>query len=233
MELIDISKSLLQSYENFRKILLYCRETLLNFSLSQFSYQLLSICKENSFLFGDLFLEFLLKLSHALYIKSKLLLNLSEEEVLNQEEEENSLENLGEAKVRTFKYFHSLLIERILEEKVFLPKVNGLENMVAFKDSGDINHLIKIFLNYLEKTKRQPSIKIKFSEKNIEDYLEDLRQFLYKERFFTWEEFLAKKGITSLLEIVFYFLSLLFLVFYGECGVHQNEGGIIQIFLKE
>mgnify|MGYP001626203799 CR=1 FL=1 len=233
MEPIDISKSLLQSYENFRKILLYRRENLLNLSLSQFSSQLLSICKEISFLFGDLFLEFLLKLSYALYIKSQLLLNLSEEEVLSQEEEENLLESWGEAKARTFKYFSSLLTERILEERVFLPKVNGFENMVALKEGGDINHLIEVLLNYLERIKRQPSIKFEFSERNIEDYLEDFRQFLYKERFFTWEEFLAKKGITSLLEIVFYFLSLLFLVFYGECGVHQNERGIIQIFLRE
>jgi segregation and condensation protein A len=233
MEPIDISKSLLQSYENFRKILLYRRENLLNLSLSQFSSQLLSICKEISFLFGDLFLEFLLKLSYALYIKSQLLLNLSEEEVLSQEEEENLLESWGEAKARTFKYFSSLLTERILEERVFLPKVNGFENMVALKEGGDINHLIEVLLNYLERIKRQPSIKFEFSERNIEDYLEDFRQFLYKERFFTWEEFLEKRGVSSLLEMVFYFLSLLFLVLYGECGVHQNERGIIQIFLRE
>lgn len=232
MENIDLSKSLLQSFEDFRKILLYRRESLLSLSLSHFSFQLLSLFRSSQ-VFGDLFLEFLLKLSYALYLKSKLLLNLSDEEDSLPKEEEEFLENFEEGKRRTFQYFFALLTDRVLEEKVFLPKVNGFENFSPVQERGDINLLIGIFLECLERLKREPSIRLELSERNIEDYIEDLREILYKERLFTWDDFLKKRKISSLLEIVFYFLGLLFLVFYGECGVHQSEEGIIQIFLRD
>lgn len=237
MENIALSNNLLQSFEEFRKILLYRRESLLNISLSQLSSQLLFLFRNSSIVLGDLFLEFLLKLSYALYLKSKLLLNLSEEEELTSQEEgeilENFREDFREDRRRFYQYFIGLLTERMLEDRVFLPKVNGFENLLSYEERGDINLLIGTILNYLERVKKEPSIKLEFVEKNIEDYLEDLRQFLYKERLFTWDEFLEKREISSLLEIVFYFLSLLFLVYYGECGVHQDEKGIIQIFLRD
>ncbi|MEZ0343352.1 MAG: hypothetical protein ABWJ99_00890 [Caldimicrobium sp.] len=230
MEEIDLSKSLLESFEDFQKILLYRRESLLNLSLSQLSSQLLSLFRDPSFILGDLFLEFLMRLSYALYLKSKLLLNYSEEE---DQPEENFFEPLDEDKKREFLYLWGLSFDRVLEERVFLPKVDGFENRLFHKERGDVNLLIGIFLNYLERLKNEPVIKLEFSEKNIEDYLKELRDFIYKERFFTWEEFLERKGDLSLLEIIFYFLGLLFLVFYGECGIHQDERGIIQIFLRE
>ncbi len=233
MENLDLSKGLLKSFEDFQKILLYRRETLLNLPLSQLSSQLLTLFRDPGFSLGDLFLEFLMRLSYALYLKSKLLLNFSEEVDQSEKEEEAPLEAFEEKPKRDFLYLWGLSLERVLEERVFLPRVDGFESSFSPDEKGDINILIGIFLRYLEKLKQEPAIKIVVSERNIEDYLEDLREFVYKERLFTWEEFLRKKQVGSLLEIIFYFLSLLFLVFYGECRVHQDERGIIQIFLKE
>lgn len=63
--------------------------------------------------------------------------------------------------------------------------------------------------------------------------MRDLKEYIFQARTFTWEDFLREKGIKTLLELVFYFLSLLFLVFSGDCGVYQDEEGIIHIFVKE
>jgi len=244
MEEINRTLPLSTELENLRKLLLYRREELLNLSLSEITYKLLTYfegdLKKKEFQVGDLFLEILVRLSQALLIKSRILLNsyenpFEEAKTLDGDEEDRVLEaeERDLFKRGLFGFYRALPLERALEEGVFLAKINGFESFFSFEERGNPGILIKALINLLERKKREKVLNIEFSEKNIEDYIKDLKEYIFQARTFTWEDFLREKGIKSLLELVFYFLSLLFLVFSGACGVYQDEGGIIHIFVKE
>lgn len=101
MEEIKNTLPLSIELENLRKLLLYRREELLSLSLSEITYKLVTYfegdLKEKEFHIGDLFLEFLVRLSQALLIKSRILLNscenpFGEEKPLNEDEGDRVLE---------------------------------------------------------------------------------------------------------------------------------------------
>jgi len=230
MEAIEPSQPLASELENLRKLLLYRRETLLELSLSEISERLARLLKTPETLIGDLFLEFLMRFSYALLLKSRLLLN----EALWEEtlEEEPYPEERGR-RTSLFGLYQAIPLERTFEDRVFLPKIDGFEERDLISERGDLQLLISAFLRVVERWQKETTLRLEFSQKNIEDYLENLRLFLQRERLFTWEDFLQALRIRDPLELILYFLGLLFLVYYGECGLYQDEKGIIQIFLRE
>lgn len=227
MELLKTPSELSSRLEDLRKILLYRREELTTFQLSQVSLQILLFVRENPHPLNELFLEFLIKLSYALYIKSKLLLDLP-----FQEEEEDPASTLPEKK-RIFALYQALPLERVLEEGVFLPRVNGFADVKKSEERGDLNLLLSALLRVLERTKGEPILQLDLAKRSLEEYIEDLKGYLYHQRLITWEDFLRKKGVLEKIDLIYYFLALLFLVFYGEAGIYQEENEEIQIFLKE
>ncbi|MFN3567578.1 MAG: hypothetical protein ACK4UR_01555 [Caldimicrobium sp.] len=229
MEILSSSQELITHLENFHKILLYKRETLREISLSQFTFSFLQQLKQENEKLNEVLLELILKISYAVYIKSKLLLEFS----LKEPERENDLEiySLIEEKKQLY-YYQLLFTERILGEKIFIPRICIDDNENEIFEEGDINELISAIFLLLEREKKEKSFFLKLEEKNIEAYLEEMRCVLKDKKVFFWKEFLKEKKNLDLKEKIYYFLSLLFLVFGGECGIYQDEEGNIQIFVK-
>lgn len=228
MELIKSTSELSTKLEALRKILLYKKEELSTFQLSQVSLQILLFVRENPLPLNELFLEFLIRLSYALYIKSQLLLNLP----LNEEEEEITEPAFPE-KRRVFALYQVLPLNRALEEEVFLPRINGFTEIQSIEERGDLSLLLSALLKVLEKAKAEPELYLEFEKRSLDEYLEDLRDFLHYQRLISWKEFIQKKEIQEKLDLIYYFLALLFLVFYGEAGIYQKESEDFQIFLKK
>lgn len=231
METIVFPRDLSTQLENFRKILQFKRDELATFSLSQLSFAFLQYINMEETSLNELSLEFILRLSLALYIKSKLLLNIFEEPSYFEEETE-ALETFGE-KRKIFHYYKVFLKGRILEEDVFLPKISGMEERDGLEqERGDLNALLSAILLLLEKQKRETTLSLEWNERSIEEYIEEVRQILRKKGIITWKELIESRGIVEVKEKIFYFLSLLFLVFYGECGIYQEDKGCIHVFIK-
>lgn len=227
MEQLESSRGLLETFEHLRKVLHYRREDLLSISLYTLIERVKSfLTLEPKIYFSELFLEFLSKLSYGLYIKSNLLLNLPPPIV---EEEVTGKDYLRE---RAFFLYQALPLERLLNDKIFLPKVNGVTVPDRQEGKGDPSQLIKALLDLLEKVKQEPFLTLNLDTPSIEEYLERLKGFLEGHPVTTWEELIKVLNLTNLLEKVYLFLSLLFLVFEGICGVHQDEQEIIHIFIK-
>lgn len=227
MESLESSQGLLETFEHLRKVIQYRREDLLSTSLYELTTNLIKFLTfEPRLYFNELFLEILCKLSYSLYIKSSLLLNLpppkGEEEPIG---EVNSRE-------RFFYLYQAIPLGRLLEEKVFLPKVNGFEIHEDEEKKGDILQLIRALLDVLDRIQREPTMTIDLNTPSIEDYLEKLKDSLEKYRIATWEELIQRLNLTGIMDRVYLFLAVLFLVFEGVCGVHQEEEGTIHIFLK-
>ncbi|MFN3920959.1 MAG: hypothetical protein ACK4K4_00955 [Caldimicrobium sp.] len=230
MENLVFPRDLPTQLENFRKILQFKRDDLTSLALSHLSFAFLQYLKEERNL-NELSLEFILRLSLALYIKSKLLLNTLEEPNYFEEETEE-LETFAEKK-KIFSHYHVLLGRGLLEEDVFLPKINGVVEIGVFEqEKGDFNLFLSALLSFLEKQLRQAPLTIEWHEKSIEEYMEEVRDILRKKKIITWKELIEDKEIVEVKEKIYYFLSLLFLVFYGECGIYQDDFGCIQVFLK-
>ncbi|MFN3504741.1 MAG: hypothetical protein ACK4Y7_00840 [Caldimicrobium sp.] len=229
MEILASSKELSTQLENFRKILQYKRETLKEISLSQWTFIFLQQLKQEKEGLNEVLFEFIIGISYALYLKSKMLLEVPQEE----QERDNFFEiDSSEEERKKLFYYHLIFTEKILGEKVFLPRINEEFDRYWEAEKGDINELITAIFSFLEREKKVKSLTIKFEEKNIDEYLQEMRTVLKEKKVFTWKEFLEERKVLDLKEKVYFFLSLLFLVFYGECGIYQDEHGNIQIFVK-
>ncbi len=189
---------------------------------------------------NEIFLEFLIKLSEAIYWKSCLLLNIQ------NKEQEKEIENLKEFKFEEdlikggLKYYKALSLERVLYEKIFLPCIpNILEkfNERDFQKEGQKNLISKAIISILDREEIKEEILENLTSLSIEFYLEISKEYLQRRIFFTFkemiEEKLGKMKKDSLLEVIYYFLSFLFLCFEDLCYmVQNNENEDIIIFSK-
>ncbi len=189
---------------------------------------------------NEIFLEFLIKLSEAIYWKSCLLLNIQ-----NKDQEER-IENLKEFKFEEdlikggLKYYKALSLERVLYEKIFLPCIpNILEkfNERDFQKEGQKNLISKVIISILDREEIKEEILENLTSLSIEFYLETSKEYLQRRISFTFkemiEEKLGKMKKDNLLEVIYYFLSFLFLCFEDLCYmVQNNENEDIIIFSK-
>ncbi|MCU4137711.1 MAG: hypothetical protein MW689_001282 [Thermodesulfobacteria bacterium] len=189
---------------------------------------------------NEIFLEFLIKLSEAIYWKSCLLLNIQ-----NKDQEER-IENLKEFKFEEdlikggLKYYKALSLERVLYEKIFLPCIpNILEkfNERDFQKEGQKNLISKAIISILDREEIKEEILENLTSLSIEFYLETSKEYLQRRISFTFkemiEEKLGKMKKDNLLEVIYYFLSFLFLCFEDLCYmVQNNENEDIIIFSK-
>ena len=189
---------------------------------------------------NEIFLEFLIKLSEAIYWKSCLLLNIQ------NKEQEKEIENLKEFKFEEdlikggLKYYKALSLERVLYEKIFLPCIpNILEkfNERDFQKEGQKNLISKAIISILDREEIKEEILENLTSLSIEFYLETSKEYLQRRISFTFkemiEEKLGKMKKDNLLEVIYYFLSFLFLCFEDLCYmVQNNENEDIIIFSK-
>jgi len=189
---------------------------------------------------NEIFLEFLIKLSEAIYWKSCLLLNIQ------SKEQEKEIKNLREFKFEEdlikggLKYCKALSLERVLYEKIFLPCIpNILEkfNERDFQKKGQKNLILKAIISILDREEVKEEILENLTSLSIEFYLETSKEYLQRRISFTFkemiEEKLGKMKKDNLLEVIYYFLSFLFLCFEDLCYmVQNNENEDIIIFSK-
>ncbi|RLG09877.1 hypothetical protein DRN73_09185 [Candidatus Pacearchaeota archaeon] len=189
---------------------------------------------------NEIFLEFLIKLSEAIYWKSCLLLNIQ------SKDKEEKIENLREFKFeedlieRRLNYYKALPLERVLYEKIFLPYIpNILEkfNERDFQKEGQKNLISKAILSILDREEVKEEILENLTSLSIEFYLETSKEYLQKRMSFSFKEMMEEKlgemKEDNLLEVIYYFLSFLFLCFEDLCYmVQNNENEDIIIFSK-
>lgn len=188
---------------------------------------------------NEIFLEFLIKLSEAIYWKSCLLLN-------QNKEQEKKIENLREFKFEEdlieegLNYYKALPLERVLYEKIFLPYIpNILErfNERDFQKEGQKNLISKAILSILDREEIKEEIFENLASLSIEFYLETSKEYLQRRISFTFKEIIEEKlgkiKKNNFLEVIYYFLSFLFLCFEDLCYmVQNNENEDIIIFSK-
>jgi len=187
------------------------------------------------------FLEILLKISEFIYLKSIFLLRFYQQQTPEQtpknEEVKKTYEEVSDSEIFTQKYAFLLPFENILWEKVFLPVISLDKEIFfkklkekVFKEEG-LNELIKVILEILKEEEEKAAILEKFPEKSIESYIEEIFDQLKVKKSVYFSEFLSSE--TDTLELVYYFLAILFMCFYGECVlVHNREGEDILILKK-
>jgi len=164
--------------------------------------------------FTLLFLESLIFLSLALYRKSELILRIyfpqGEEE--GQEEDEPS-----ESLPLDFRKDFSLTLPmgRLLEEKVFLPRIEGVE----IEEEGlTLAQLIEPMLKILAREKSKRIFEIEIPDIDISFYLERVEALILSWGKATFRSMLEQfeRGI---LTVVYLFLAILFLAFEGKIRV--------------
>jgi segregation and condensation protein A len=184
---------------------------------------------------NEIFLEFLIRLSEAIYLKSCLLLNIHN----GNEEKVEDLEgtSLKEILEERFNYYQALPLGRILFEKVFLsriPYVFEKEDKKIFAGEREKNLILKAILSVLSREEVKEEILKNFSTPSINFYIEDLKEYLEKKLSFSFKELIKEKKEVRFLEVVYYFLALLFLCLEGVCYMVQNsENEDIIIFSKK
>jgi segregation and condensation protein A len=184
---------------------------------------------------NEIFLEFLIRLSEAIYLKSCLLLNIhnGKEEKIEDLEGNSLKEFFLEEK---FNYYQALPLGRILFEKVFLsriPYVFEREDKKSFAGEKEKNLILKAILSVLSREEVKEEILKNFSFLFIDSYLESLKEYLEKKLSFSFKELIKERKEAEFLEIVYYFLALLFLYLEGYCYMVQNsENEDIIIFSK-
>jgi len=184
---------------------------------------------------NEIFLEFLIRLSEAIYLKSCLLLNIHN----GNEEKVEDLKgtSLKEILEERFNYYQALPLGRILFEKVFLsriPYVFEKEDKKIFAGEREKNLILKAILSVLSREEVKGEILKNFSSPSINFYIEDLKEYLEKKLSFSFKELIKEKKEVRFLEVVYYFLALLFLCLEGVCYMVQNsENEDIIIFSKK
>lgn len=189
---------------------------------------------------NEVFLEFLIRLSEAIYLKSCLLLNINVKEEKLESTEALSFEKNFSFPEERLNYYKALPLDRILFEKVFLgrfPEI--LENFDKNRDLGEGKKILilRAILSILNQEDIKEEVLKNFSSPSIEFYLKILKDYLEEKRSFTFKELinerLGEKEKGGFLEVVYYFLSLLFLCFEEVCYmVQNNENEDIIVFSK-
>lgn len=227
MEEVENLPRLLETSERLRKVLQYRREELLSINLYLFLLELRNLIGANPRLtFSDLVFEILLRLAQGLYMKSLLLLNPTAK---GEEVEEGILEKL--VSERQFHLFDRLPLDRVLEDKVFVAKVQMDDLSGSPSERGDLSKIISAIIEVFERLRSEPQLVLELNQESIDRVAEDLREVLLKRRVLTWRELIEEKEYHSKEALVFAFLALLFLVFEGFCGVHQDADNCIHIYL--
>ena len=170
--------------------------------------------------FALLFLESLIFLSLALYRKSELILRFyfphPDEEV--QEEEHSGSLLLDFRRDLSF----TLPVGRLLEEKVFLPKIQGID---VEEERLTLAQLIEPMLRIFEREKSKKVFDAEIPEEDISYYLERVEGLLLKRGKATFNQVLEyfERGI---LTVVYLFLAILFLAFEGKIRVFPLDEDI-------
>lgn len=234
----EISLELYNTLEKLKNKLHKNRIELIDLSL----FPVVTLAKNYLFLerLDEIFVEFLIKLSEAIYLKSCLLLNIYnfEKESFEELKEENFNKSLIE---KRFNYFGLLPLERILFDKIFLSRISerALENLDGKRFFGGEEKILilRAILSVLRKEEIKEEILKNFTPHLIEFYLESLKDCLKKRVSFSFREFIkervTKEENEKFLEVVYYFLSLLFLCRENLCyAVQNNESEDIVIFSR-
>ena len=236
-----ISETALELYnelEELKKILSKNKFNLIDLNLTNivlFAKNFFSLTTLN-----EIFLEFLIKLSEAIYWKSCLLLSIQ------NKEQEKKIESLREFKFEEdlieerLNYYKALPLERVLYEKIFLPYIpNILEkfNERDFRKEEQKNLILKAILSILDREEIKEEILENLASLSIEFYLETSKEYLQRRISFSFkeviEEKLGKMKEDNFLKVIYYFLSFLFLCFEDLCYmVQNNENEDIIIFSK-
>ncbi|PMP98194.1 MAG: hypothetical protein C0169_00120 [Thermodesulfobacterium geofontis] len=178
--------------------------------------------------FNEIFLEFLIKLSEAIYLKSCLLLNINVHNG-NKEEIEDLKEIPFEKSLKEKpNYYKALSLERILFEKIFLGRISDFpekSDIKNFKGEGEKSLILRAILSILNQEEIKEEMLKNFSALSIEFYLENLKKYLEEKLSFTFKGLIEEKleKERNFLEIVYYFLALLFLYLEGLCYMIQNS----------
>jgi chromatin segregation and condensation protein Rec8/ScpA/Scc1 (kleisin family) len=165
------------------------------------------------------FLESLIFLSLALYRKSELILRIYFPQWEGQEEDKPS-ESLPLDFRRDFSL--TLPVERLLEEKVFLPRIEGME----IEEEGlTLAQLIEPMLRILEREKSKRVFEVEIPDEDISFYLERVEGLILRWGKTTFRSMLEhfERGI---LTVVYLFLSILFLAFEGKIRVFPLDDDI-------
>lgn len=209
--------------EQFRRIFTKNKQEVLKYNLSEFVALLSTVPLPK--LFSGLFLELIVKLSEALYWKSCFLLNTRP-----QEEPQPSEESYPEEEIsikRQFHYYNLIPLDRVLEDKVFLPKSSEVqlpsdEFLTSPESQQAFNLLLQALLRVLQRETLKTEVLEKLPQVSIEDYIDEVYQFLQQNTSFYFEDFLKTRNL-DVLKVVCYFLALLFMCFYEQCRLVQNS----------
>ncbi len=195
---------------------------LLEVSLSNFLQKLEENYRTNpKGYFALLFLESLIFFSLALYRKSELILRIyfSHQERAEQEEEVPS-----ESLPLDFRKDFALTLpaERLLEEKVFLPRIEGID---LEEERLTLAQLIEPMLRILEKEKSKRVFDAEIPDEDISFYLERIEALLLKRGKATFKNVLEYFE-RNILTVVYLFLAILFLAFEGKIRVFPLDDDI-------
>jgi len=180
--------------------------------------------------FTPLFLESLILFSLVLYRKSELILKTYfhlKDERFDVEEPQLTDD------VLPFDFKEciglALPVDRLLEDKIFLPRIEGLK----FEEERlTVAHLIKPLLKMLEKESYRLDFEVEAPKEDISFYLERVENFLVERGKTTFSEILELFEM-GILTVVYLFLSILFLAFEGKIRVFPLEDDleiIVQVF---
>lgn len=227
MEEVENLPQLLETSEKLRKILQYRKEELLSISFYVFLIELRNLITSNPRLkFSDLVFELLIRIAQGIYSKSLILLSPSTPDDERGEIAEKSLPE------RQFHFCDCLPLDRILEERVFVSRISVEDLGESVSERGDLTKIISAIISVLERMRAEPRFILELSRESISKIAEELREVISERKSITWRELTEEKGLFSREAMVFAFLALLFLVFEGFCGVHQDAENCIHIYLR-
>ncbi len=166
-----------------------------------------------------IFLETLILISQVLYRKSQLILKTyfyfeEEEEKITEEFWDRDKEDQLSLPLSCL----SLPMDRILGERVFLPKVDGITFSPERKDFGI---LLEVLINLMIQKKANLHV-LEVSSPGIGSFLTKTVELLRIAKRITFSELLENFSL-SRLTLVYLFLTLLFLAFEGKVYLFPQE----------
>lgn len=227
---------LIREYEEILKVLKESsrnKHEVLRFKISLYLSHFESLTVEQRF--SWLFLELLIRVSEFLRIKSLYLLNLYQGDISEKIADENEIREVlkevsserNYTKNLCVNYRNLLPLGNILGERIFLPVISLEENEISkdlrlsFSKEDLVEEFVKGILRILKEEALQLEVIKKIPERSIEDYIEEILKRLNTKRSLYFRELLNLE--TDTFQLVYYFLALLFLCFYGECVLVQNK----------
>lgn len=237
MAVSETALELYDTLENLKNIISKNRFDLIELTLTPFvlsAQKYLSLTTLN-----EVFLEFLMRLSEAIYLKSCLLINI-------YVKSEDGMETSKELKFEEYQvekkpnYYKALPLDRILFDRIFLSRIPEiLEKLGREKnlEGGEKSLILKAILSILAREEFKEEMLKNFSFISIESYINNLKEYLEEKISFSFreliEEKVGKERENRFVEIIYYFLSLLFLCFEEICYMIQNsESEDIIVFSK-